>query len=103
MPEGLASSLNLGAEILPFGTVTSLSTSTTTGSYQECNSLLGQAQRFERQPKANAGLNDKVHLLQGATPSKVGEVIVSATIQKSAEKVKQNEEIEVYVPNARTR
>lgn len=34
----------------------------------------------ERQPGADAGLNDKVHLIHEVTPQRLGEVVVSSTV-----------------------
>lgn len=47
-------------------------------------------------------MNEKVHLLQEATPSRLGEVAVSANL-RNQHRVKQKEETKDYVPNERTR
>lgn len=43
---GLLMSLNLGAEILLFGTLKGRGTSSTTGRYKKYNKVSGQAQKF---------------------------------------------------------
>lgn len=86
MPEVLASSENLGTEILHFGTLTSTGTYLTTGGDENYNSLLRQAQRFEIQPRAGVGLRHKLHILHKATPLRLGEVIVPSILQKSTQR-----------------
>ena len=44
-------------------------------------------------------MNSKFHLLQKASPSRLGEVAVSSNTKKQTQRVKQNEETEKYVPN----
>ena len=43
-----------------------------------CSRLLGQAQRLERQPGAEAELSNKVHLLHEDTPSKLSKLVASS-------------------------
>ena len=48
-------------------------------------------------------MNNKILLLNKATPSKLVEVAVLSNAQKLTQTVKENEEIEEYVPNKRAR
>ena len=48
-------------------------------------------------------MNNKIHLLHKATPSRLGEVVVLSNVYKPTERVKENEETEEYVPKERTR
>lgn len=52
--------------------------------------MLGQEQKFETEQGTEAGLNDKVYLLYKAAPSSMGEVVISFTVQKPAQRLKQN-------------
>lgn len=61
------------------------------GAIKKYNRLLEQAQSFERQQRAGAGLKN-VYLLKGATSSRLGAVVFSSTVKKPAERVEQNEE-----------
>ena len=65
--------------------------------------LLGQSQRFERELRARAGVNDKVHYLHEATPSRLREVAVLSNTQKLIQRVTEKEEILAYVPNEKIR
>ena len=85
--------------ILPIGTLTGLNTPSTTKKHQEPRRQLGLLQRFEMQPKAWAGLINKVHLLHETTLSSLGEVAVLS----NAQTVKENEETMDYIPNKRSR
>uniref|UniRef100_A0A9L0SWW7 Complex 1 LYR protein domain-containing protein n=1 Tax=Equus caballus TaxID=9796 RepID=A0A9L0SWW7_HORSE len=60
-----------------YRTLTGLGTPSVTGTYQEKIQLLKESQKFERQPRAKARLNNKFHLLRKATPSRLGEIPVS--------------------------
>ena len=95
--------LDLQTEIFHFGTLTVLSTPSTTGSHGEQRNQLGQSQSLERQPRTQAELNDKVHLLLETSLSRLGEMAVLTVAQKTTWKVKENEETEEYVSNKRTR
>lgn len=57
--------------------------------------------QFERQPRVKERLKDKAHVLYKATP-RLGNIDVSSNIQKQIQGVKQNEEMEEYVPTIRT-
>lgn len=83
-------SLNIGAEILPFGALTGTGTSSIAGSCWTCSRLLIQTQRFEKQSRPETGLKVKFHLLYKIIPSRLGEVVVSSTIEISTQRVKQN-------------
>lgn len=52
---------------------------------------------------ARAGVNDKVHPLHEATPSRLGEEAVSSNAQKPIQRVQEDEEAEEYVLNENTR
>lgn len=75
LPEGLASSQTESRCWTPLWN-TILGTTSTNGSHLP----LVQTQKFERQTKAVAGMNEKFHLLHEATPSRLGEVVVSSTV-----------------------
>jgi len=57
--------------------------------------------QLERQSRTRASLNDKVNCPHRDTPSRLGEMAVLPNTWK--QRVKQNEETELYVPNERTR
>lgn len=44
-------------------------------------------------------MNTKVHPLHEATPLRLGEVVVSPSVQKPTQRVKEGKESEKYVPN----
>lgn len=73
-------SLNPSTEILPFVTLTRLGTSSTTGGYKKYNSLLGEAQNFERQARTESGLNDKFHVLPETISLRLVVVDVSSQV-----------------------
>lgn len=62
---------------------------------------LGESQSFERQLKALAGLNDKTHLTTQDHPAKTWEKEVA--VLSNTYRVQEDEEIEEYVSNRRTR
>ena len=72
--------LGISAEILPLRILSGLGTSSTTGGYYKYSMLHGQAQRFERQQTAWAGLKNKENFLHEAMPSTLGEVVVLSTV-----------------------
>ena len=74
----------------------------TTGN-QEQRRRLGQPQRFERQLKDPAEVNDKVHFQHNTTPSRLAEMAVLSNAQKPTKRVKENKEIEEYILDVRTR
>lgn len=85
-------SLNLGANRPPFKGIDRLGTPPAPGSHKKYSSLLGQSQWFESQPRAGTGLNDKVHLLQEATPSRLGDGLfhqMHRNQQSESEKMKK--------------
>lgn len=79
--------------IFPFGILL------TAGRHQGQRKQLVQSQRFERQPRAQARLIDKVHFLLETSLSRLGEAALKANAQKPTQKSKENEEIEECVPN----
>ena len=58
--------------------------------------------RFEKQPGAREGLNDKVHLIHEAIPSRLGRHLFHL-MHRNQPREKQNEETEACIPNERTR
>lgn len=56
-----------------------------------------------RYDRVGAGLNVKFQLLHDATPSRLGEVVVSSAVHKPTGTVKATEETEEYVPSKRMR
>lgn len=58
----LPNSLNLGAESLSLGTLTSLGTSSITGTTENIIGCWDKAQSFERRQRAGVGSEDKAHL-----------------------------------------
>lgn len=85
-------SLNLGANRPPLKSTDSLGTPPAPRSHEKHSRLLGQSQRFESQPRAGTGLNDKVHLLQEATPSRLGDELfhqMHRNQQSESEKMKK--------------
>lgn len=61
------------------------------------------SQSLGRQPRARAGLDDEIHLLQETTASRLGEAALLSDAQKPTQRAEDNEEMEEYVPNKRTR
>lgn len=64
---------------------------------------LGHHKGFKRQPRASTELKDKVHPLQKATLSRLGEVAVLSNAQKPTERIKENEETKENVPKEKRR
>ena len=58
----------------------------------ENKSLLGESQKCDRGPRAEARLTEKVHLLHNTTSSTLGEMAVLYHAWKPTQIVKQNEE-----------
>lgn len=76
---GFPVSLNLGTEILSSGTLTGLGHPQLLGAFTNMTHCLDKHKSL-RQPRAEVGLNDKVHLLPVITPSRLGKVVVSSTV-----------------------
>ena len=59
--------------------------------------------KFERLLRVRAGLNDKLHLLHIATPSRKRVEAVLSNAWKPTERVRENEEAQGYVLNEKAR
>ena len=62
--------------IRPFGTWMDLGISFNTRSHNGKRRQLGQSQRFQRQPRAEARLNNEINLYTRSLPSRLGEVVI---------------------------
>ena len=72
-------SLNLGTDILPFGTLTGLEHPYLLGAIKNIIAAWTSTKVWGT-IKSWGGLNDKVHLLHEITPSRQSEVVVSSTV-----------------------
>ena len=83
--------------IIPFGILTSFGTPSTPGRHQEQRRQLGQSQRFERQPRAWAGLIDEVHLLHKTTLLRLEKGTLLSNAWEPTQRFKENKERKEYI------